>query len=212
MRRLLCALLAAAGISQATELTGVLFSDQGGPSGRGTGRVRLFSAGSVREIQYQKPYVQDFSDSNCNEPGAIWGVTVVRAPDGRQQLQRARCEGKVDASVHNAWLLVVRVLGLLGSGTPLPEELFAPSLRGTPRLRSIEATLRSVSAEDYGLFGRAGLCLRIASASGPNGVIVSAADDCFLAVAGKPVAIRFTTSSPRDERGTVFIADIVARE
>lgn len=202
--------LLAASLACGAELRGVLYSDESGPSGHGTGRVRLFSNGAVAELAYQKPFLKDFADKACAEPGAIWDVTVDLAPDAGREIVRASCQGRTEPAVHDAWTLAAHVLQLIGTSAALPETIFAHSLSDTARLRSIRAALGRVDVEDYVQFGRGGLCLRIISASEGGSVIVSAGKDCYLTTNGVPVGARFTIA--RQSSGTMAIADFSVRE
>jgi len=212
MRRLVYVAMLAVGQMSASELTGVLYSNESGPSGGGTGRIRILADGSVREMSYQKPFPREFASAVCNDPGAVWNVTYTRIANGGEKIQHVRCDGKADPAVHGAWTLVDRVLRLLGKRGRLPETLFAPSLRGTDRLRSMMASLQSLNLDGYEQFGAGGHCLRVASASDTGHVVVSAASDCYITSKGATVSVTFNVLGGPIVRGAAVLTDVVIRE
>lgn len=103
-RSLACGLFTAAIDPCFTQtLTGVVYYENSGPSGKGAGQIDLVVGEKVWQLQYRKLLVTQFSGSSCEDVGAVWVVDVSfgRGPmDGR--ITRAICTGKVDEQVRGS--------------------------------------------------------------------------------------------------------------
>ena len=163
----------------------------------------------MREMSYQKPFSKEFAAAICNDPGAVWNVTYARTANGSEKIQHVRCDGKADPAVHGAWMLVDRVLRLLGNGRQLPETLFAPSLRSTDRLRSTMGSLQSLRSTRVRTVWRR-------RALSPDYLGFRYRSRCCLCcqrllhyVECVPVSVRFSVSGESTVRGRAVVADVM---
>ncbi len=178
--------VAASGCSGIT-LTGVLYSDEGGASGAGTGEIRLAANGKMYTIRYQEPYLHHFSRSNCSDPGAIWFVEV----SGRE-LASTKCSGQMDIRIHDSWLLVKRFLSELQQRSAHAAEMISIHWRRSEEFKSIQTDIQSLQLDQYVKFGRDGRCLQTVSKPDSTFVEIEAGDDCYLFAHGKPISAWFT--------------------
>lgn len=172
--------------------TGVLYSNHGGPSGKGSGEIRLRTGSRVYEIWYQKPIEAEFAGSVCYEMGAIWDV-VVRAELGRRVLQKAKCDGKVDRAIHSAWMTVRLYLDCrMGNPGASCAEYFSSHRRRSKSLVKQLSQLADMDLAEYRKFGGRGLCLAVGEAAGRS-VAISAGIDCSIRWRGEPADVIFWT-------------------
>src|SRR2546426_6259759 len=125
---------------QRIDLTGVLYGDDGGgPSGAGTGEVRLGVNGRVYTLHYQKPYRHRFSGANCTEVGSIWKVQAKITEDLEGDLIAVECRGTHDGAVYSAVLLIQRYLKLIESQDfAAAYHLFSPAWRNSHSLAAFD--------------------------------------------------------------------------
>ena len=167
-----CILIMKASPLAGRDLTGIVYSNHSGPSGKGVGEVQLSTKSGLIAIPYQKPIKLDSSDARCDEVGAIWTVQTYRSG----ALKRAHCAGKLDTDVHSAWMAVRNYLKAVASG--VGQELgYQPSRRGPVKAKMGEL---HIDLAGYLNFGSTGMCLEMKEHVDKNSIIIESSADCYF--------------------------------
>jgi hypothetical protein len=177
-RLLLLVSVVTAGQAKQVRLTGVLYSNQSGPSASGTGEVILAVGKHAYHLEYQKPIEMEFSSSSCQTAGSIWTVDAVLDGDYEGRLLRAKCAGQKDISVFNAVGVVERYFDSLERGRL--SEAYGLLTRDYQGRISFEAFVVDAKRFDLALYRahRQGQCLEISKTS-PS-MQVRAGPDCLI--------------------------------
>jgi hypothetical protein len=189
---------------RAEMLNGILYSDQSGPSGRGSGQVEIAVQDRIYEVRYRKPIAGRFSESRCQEPGAVWSINVSGNASVGFRMLNAACDGHVDPLIHGAWLTVKGFLSDLPGGSDRAIETIAKGLRGKEDFHDIEAKIKELRTDSYNKFGSEGRCLAVVSKPEEDSVEIEAADDCYLNLGDHPVSLRFRVSRISTKTGWVI--------
>jgi hypothetical protein len=156
-------------------LTGAVYSDHSGPSGRGTGDVVLATHGGLVRIHYQKPIKHKFSSDRCWQLGAIWTVWTRRGPNA-EELIRAECGGAVDAAVNSGGRAVLDYIKSTArrAGYDLG---FQPGRR-----RPVIVTMHAVDVDVSGYlnFPGSGMCLEVKERRNNSTVLIASSADCYF--------------------------------
>jgi hypothetical protein len=154
----------------ARELTGILYANHSGPSGSGTGEIRIKTQNKMVMLAYQKPLAGRFARS-CWEPGSIWTVLTRRTEDRDEVVDEVSCPGKIDITLHEAWTLVRDFMNSVTGESHL--EFKSP--RGAFDSRDLDWS-------GYRNFGGDGLCLEIMGYVGheDENLVIRAPIDCAL--------------------------------
>ncbi len=159
------------------ELTGAVYWDHSGLSGRGVGDVALSTSNGSVVIHYQKGEVTTkFSDGTCAELGAIWTAQTKRSPSGTDELISVKCDGRLDATVHGAWLAVRDFLRVAAENAGYKVG-YDPNRRGPIRLR-LGQVENDISG--YLNFGSTGMCLEMKKQVDQRTVLIHASEDCYF--------------------------------
>jgi len=94
--------------TQAESLRGVVYFNEIGNGANPGGTVKLLVGGKLQTLSYGGPLERNFRSKSCDDIGAIWSVEVYN-----RYIGRATCDGQVDRSVHDSWLVVVKYLEAL---------------------------------------------------------------------------------------------------
>jgi hypothetical protein len=96
----------------AEQIKGTVYGDSSGPSGTGTGEVRIATQQCILDLSYQKPFPRNFLGAACDDIGAYWAVEGRITHPGIGELNSARCDGKYDFTIRSAWLVAREFLRL----------------------------------------------------------------------------------------------------
>lgn len=158
------------------EYTGTVYSDHSGPSGHGTGYLRLATGSKLARIHYQKPIDAYFASPTCREVGAIWRVWTTRISPRTEELARVHCDGRVDVPVHSAWQATrdyIKAVAL-GAGQLIG---YQPGRRGP-----IFVTMDQIQVDVSGYldFGASGMCLDMKERVNRKTVVIGSTADCYF--------------------------------
>ena len=170
-------------------LVGTVYANQSGPSGAGTGSLRLATKLSVFELYFQKPIPGRRPDPICRDLGAYWEVTAKIIRPGQGNLIDATCQGKVDEEIHSAWLRVIELLNLASAGSFSKTD----GLRNE-EWRSLGYSNRNLKLQDLDLSSymperNAGDCLEVYEKFSASRVIIQISENCHIWFEGKPATI-----------------------
>lgn len=157
------------------DLTGVVYWNHSGPSGHGTGTLQLSTDLGLVEVDYQKPIQHNFSSDRCWELGAIWSVTTKQS-SLNEELIRARCAGKLDMSVHSAWMAVRNYIQSVAKAAGA-EFGFQPNRRKTVNVTLGEL---QVNLAGYLDFGSTGMCLEMRRKIDKKTAVIESSADCYF--------------------------------
>jgi hypothetical protein len=159
------------------ELSGTVYSDHSGPSGHGTGMLRLATQNGVINVYYQKPIRNDFSKiDTCWQVGAIWTVWTSGSTTGEQELIKAHCTGELNEAVHAAWLATKDYIEAAAR-----EAGYAPGFK-VGRRGPLEVDMNGLKVDVFGFlsFGMSGMCLEMKQRVDPKTIIVGSSADCYF--------------------------------
>ena len=171
-----CCFLAISSTLPGRDLTGTVYSDHGGVSGKGTGIVILATNAGLISIHYQKPVRQDFSSDNCRHLGAIWTVRTTQNSPGAEELSRVHCSGRVDLPVHSAWMAVLDYINDV-SHRAGQEVGFQPNRRGPI---NVNMDGIDVDVSGYLNFPMNGMCLELKERVNKATVLIQSSADCYF--------------------------------
>jgi hypothetical protein len=166
-----CFFLGSPGFLFGRELTGTLYSDHSGPSGRGTGILVLATKTGLVALHYQKPVKQRFTKSSCQDVGAIW---TVRAEG--EELVSASCNGIIDIKVHSAWMAVRSYIQSTAEAAGQTMG-YRPDRRGPVR---VEMDGIDVDLSGYLNFGASGMCLEMDRRVDSKTIVIRSSGDCYF--------------------------------
>jgi hypothetical protein len=195
-RTCLCATLLAVLLTKglAATLVGTVYSNENGPSGRGTGQLRLWVRDRIVELRYKKPLPGRFDGPTCYEPGAMWTVEVKQSGD-LTEIVKAACVGKLDETVHDAWLTAKSFLSRLHKALPQALEMISDEWRKGPDFDSIRQDLLTLRLDEYEKFGSDGRCLSVVFKN-ERSVNIRAGDDCYIFLGRRIINLEFDVSIP----------------
>jgi hypothetical protein len=175
----------------ARDVTGTVYSDHSGPSGSGTGMVRIATGSRIIAIHYQKPIEAKFSGDGCRDVGAIWTVQVddtKRVLPDTVELVRARCDGHFDVPVHSAWMAVrdysKQVAENAGQTTG-----FQIGRRGPI---NVKLGQYEIDVDGYISFSPGGACLEMKELVNRATAIVESSADCYFKLGSEYPDVEFT--------------------
>jgi hypothetical protein len=170
-----CVLLSNPAMLVCRELTGTVYSEHSGPSGRGTGFVKLSTNVGIVSIRYQKPIQGDLKSQACYELGAIWTVDTKRL-DGEDELVRVRCDGRLDTHVHSAWLAVLRYLQNVAESDG--QKIGFDRNRRGPVTVNIDDVRADISG--YLNFPGNGMCLEVKNRTDTKRIVITSSAECYF--------------------------------
>lgn len=170
---------------QSPSVRGVVLSNHVGQGAHASGEVTLATMGGIRSFDYGEPLATHFVSNLCLDIGAIWTVEWHSLPDGSRVVNGARCEGAVDQSVHEAWLLVREYLDEVNSLKA--GRFFSAGWRSSAEYREYANRTAELSLADYSRFGRDGRCMDVTSIESSDRAHVRVGADCYVRIGGKPV-------------------------
>jgi hypothetical protein len=174
---------------KATQLTGVVYSESSGPSGTGTGQLKLAVGDRIYRLDFQKPVREHFANATCREIGAIRTVTLMLDDKGGGSVLRWSCDGRVDSSIHPAWLTLSRYLKLLALRSYLPAyNLLSRRLKAEIEFSDFMARQQRLGFQGYLQYGGHGRCLIVESQRAAKSVNFVVSADCHLECEGEPCA------------------------
>ena len=158
------------------DLSGTVYSDHSGPSGTGTGIVKLATSTGLISIHYQKPFPGNFSANTCSDLGAIW--TVRTEKNSLEELVGARCNGRVDVAVHSAWMATLDYVkdAIHRAGFELG---FQPNRPRSPR-QIVNMAGLDIDVSDYLNFPGNGMCFEVKERVSNASVIIESSPDCYF--------------------------------
>lgn len=181
--RFACCLLGIGSTILGRDLSGTVYSDHSGPSGRGTGIVRLATSTGLISIHYQKPIHGDFLSDNCRHLGALWTVRTAlwtTRPEQKsleiEELVRVHCNGRVDVPVHSAWLAALDYIKEAAHRAGY-ELVFQPN-----RFGPINVNMDGINVDVSGYlnFPGNGMCLEVKERVSKATVVIESSADCFF--------------------------------
>ncbi len=174
---------------KATHLTGIVYAERSGPSGRGTGELKLAVGNRIYRLYFQKPVREHFANATCKEIGAIRTVTAMLNSNGGGSILRWSCDGRVDGTVHSASLTLSRYLKLLADHSYLPAySLLSRRLKEEIQFSDFIARQQKLGFQAYLQFGGEGRCLIVHSYRTAKSVDLTVGADCYLECEGEPCA------------------------
>lgn len=145
--------------SRGAELRGVLRSLQQGQGKNSSGQAVLEIDGALRQFEYV-PRSLKFLNASCHEIGAIWTVRIGTPAHDNKYISGVACDGLVDPSIHEPWLLVRDYFRSLAKPkVGARRSFFSSSWKSSPNYRAYESRLNSLDLRSYVMFGREGTCL-----------------------------------------------------
>ena len=171
-----CCLLIISSPLLGRDLTGTVYSDHSGPSGAGTGEVRLATSSGLISIHYQKPFPGHFSGNTCLHLGAIW--TVQTEKNSLEELVGAQCNGRVDVAVHSAWMATLAYVkdAVHRAGYELG---FQPDRPRRPR-QIVNMDGIDIDVSGYLDFPGNGMCFEVKERISKATVIIESSPDCYF--------------------------------
>lgn len=163
------------GLCQGESVRGVLYATSAGASAKGSGVVRLAAGRIIYDLYYSKPLPAIFQSATCSDIGAVWSVEISPEMD----IICAQCDGKVDESVHRAWLLIGRLLNELQHVSRFPIELFSAQWAGSDEGKASIQRLRHLDFSRYLTLGTGPRCLEVVS-FGSAAVEIQTGPDCHI--------------------------------
>jgi hypothetical protein len=160
-----------------------LYADLGGSDG---GLVRIATSKCLFDLDYSRGYPRGFSAGSCRDIGARWVVDAEITHPGRGVLRSARCTGQMDESIHTAWLLAARYLGLLST-----KSYEAASKLMSDRTGAVFGATdpRDLDAGAFTLLGGHGMCMSVSVKDDEDHVVLRAEEGCGIKREGKPVHV-----------------------
>jgi hypothetical protein len=174
-------------------LTGVVYANQSGPSGRGTGDVLIKSGTQVYKLRYQKPIRGQLTTPECLRPGAVWRVRAVLESTDSGKLLEALCTGKVDAAVASAISVVGEFLDLSSHANFRAAQMLIVDEKPVSDFLPI-----GIEFSNYRRLAPHGgeSCLEVDPSQTGSTVNVIAGPDCYLRARGKPLDLQFMVKVP----------------
>jgi hypothetical protein len=164
---------------QCAEWKGVIYANQSGPSGKGTGAIRLATMNGIVSLRYQKPFPSKLTSPLCDDIGAVWTVTAVQLEAHESVLRSAHCRGQVESSVHSAWLVTRRFLQLLAADSdPLARRRKAAAIM-RHEISNDSFDWAALDFSQYASYGGDGKCLEVKTAK-HDLVEIETGASCFV--------------------------------
>ncbi len=197
------------GLCCAAVVSGVLVSDHIGEGRHPAGVVVLQTPAGDYTVEYTRPVAGQFEADGCWEPGARWVASIRRTPDGSWNLERAKCGGQFDSSLHKPWLVVQNYLTALADPKNAEFGPFSAAFRSSDAFSQFARQIKAIDLVGYNQLGRRGTCLDIRRTDTPMRVRIEAGADCYISVAGAPANMSFlVTYNPKTsqwEIDSIFI-------
>jgi len=194
--RLIASLLILVAALNAEILSGVLLSNEHGPSGDGAGLVRIATTFGVSEIQYVDPLSVRFANQSCRDIGARWKANVAMTGPGRGRLLSVECDGESDRAIRSAWRTAYEFLNFVAErNTEKARAMRGARWRGS-HSRSSPQTIEMVDLRGYENYGR-GECL-VVNGEGPESIVIDISENCLARFEEQPATVRLiVTQSPQ---------------
>lgn len=167
-------------ISICAQITGTVYGQSEGPSGRGMAEVRLATDQCIFELSYVKTLRGAFKNEHCKDPGAVWSVQAKITHPGMGVLERVSCNGRVDEPIHSAWLATTRFLELVATHSYSQANTTRSSNAINSRLAGDIGKLEDLDLEEYKSFGLEGRCVTVKLKEDDSTVVLQAGNGCFI--------------------------------
>lgn len=188
----------------AESVTGVVLTNERGPAGDFSGTLQVDTGERISTLYYDQSLQKDFTNKSCSDVGAVWVLKVRLLADGSRYADSATCDGKVNPTAHDAWLVVRRYLA---TGDPRPSAsaaLFSDSWLSSANGGDYERKSKRLDLSGYRIFGAGGMCLEEEKSEKPNYTRVLATGDCHLTISGDRVDLIFTVHRSDDGKRSVI--------
>jgi hypothetical protein len=172
------------GVCQAQSLTGIVYYNNSGPSGKGVGQIDLVVGEKLWELQYRKPL--RLGRPICRDVGAIWTVVVEPRSRSGDWISSATCEGKAEELVHGPWLVVRQYLDRLAAESIASStQLLSSRWQASPEFEQYAKGTDTLDLSKYGQ------CLQARPVQPSDQARVHAGIECYLSRQGRPVELSF---------------------